>query len=317
MSSAPASPSSNVRLGLIIVGLAGVLAAIAFAVLNERGDDAVVARIGDQELTAGELHDILESAPAEIPVSITDGTTGRTLPGNIITTWLRVGAVRAELEALGSPSTDQDEAEGKLEFAATDLDLSSAYGRVELARAREVIALERFAAESVDPSTFEAPEYLCASHILLNSEQDALDIITLLDDGRDFAELAMEFSTGPSGPSGGDLGCGATAGYVPEFSDGARQTGIGVSAPVQSQFGFHVIEVRSIGPLSEDVHPEMDADEVAERLAADLPALSADAERIAGQAVVDDAFMRLDDVWVDPRYGHWNPVDRVVLPIRG
>ena len=73
MSSDSSSTASNVRLGLIIVALAGVLAAIAFAWLNERGDDAIVARFEDQELTAAELHEILETLPEGVPASVESG----------------------------------------------------------------------------------------------------------------------------------------------------------------------------------------------------------------------------------------------------
>jgi peptidyl-prolyl cis-trans isomerase C len=45
-----------------------------------------------------------------------------------------------------------------------------------------------------------------ARHILVESQGAAVELIEQLIDGADFAELAMEHSTGPSGPSGGDLG---------------------------------------------------------------------------------------------------------------
>ena len=43
-------------------------------------------------------------------------------------------------------------------------------------------------------------------HILVESEEEAKDLIVKLSDGADFAGLAQEFSTGPSGPNGGSLG---------------------------------------------------------------------------------------------------------------
>ena len=45
-----------------------------------------------------------------------------------------------------------------------------------------------------------------ASHILLETEEKARGLLKLLDEGADFATLAQEYSTGPSGPRGGDLG---------------------------------------------------------------------------------------------------------------
>ena len=86
-----------------------------------------------------------------------------------------------------------------------------------------------------------------ASHILVETEEEATEIIGLLDDGGDFAALAAERSTGPSGPDGGDLGyfgVGPTR-MVPEFEEAAFALDVGAhsSAPVQTQFGWHVILV--------------------------------------------------------------------------
>ena len=82
-----------------------------------------------------------------------------------------------------------------------------------------------------------------ARHILLESEDEARDIITQLDGGADFAALAQEFSTGPSGPSGGDLGWFAPDRMVAPFSEAVQAMDVGAhsSEPTQTQFGWHVI----------------------------------------------------------------------------
>ena len=122
--------------------------------------------------------------------------------------------------------------------------------------------------------------------------------------GEDFADLAREVSTGPSGPNGGDLGCSLTSAYVPAFSDGARDTGVGVSAPVESQFGWHVIEVRSIGPASVDVHPELDQASVDDLI---LRSESVLAQTI-WQGTLGELLGLIDtDGFVDPAVGEWNP----------
>ena len=321
MSSDSSSTASNVRLGLIILALAGVLAAIAFAVLNERGDDAVVVRFEDQEFTAAELHDILETLPDGIPASVQNGSIGKAIPSQVMTQWIQFAALRAQFADEGYVANEQDAANA-LTTMVNDptFDPNSAFGEFLISLQAEIEVANRYAADSVDPGPIEPPEYLCSSHILLNSEEDALDVITLLDDGRDFAELAMEFSTGPSGPNGGDLGCAPTSGYVAEYSDGARATGVGVSAPVQSAFGFHVIQVRSIGPLSADVHPEMDPADIDARLDAERSAAVDAASGSFRQEFEIAALARLEgdaDLWVDPRYGFWDEANRSILPIGG
>jgi peptidyl-prolyl cis-trans isomerase C len=82
-----------------------------------------------------------------------------------------------------------------------------------------------------------------ARHILLTTQDDAVETISALDDGADFVELAKERSTGPSGPSGGDLGWFSPEQMVKPFSDAvvALEDGAYSKEPVQTQFGWHVI----------------------------------------------------------------------------
>ncbi|MEO1747299.1 MAG: peptidylprolyl isomerase, partial [Pseudomonadota bacterium] len=66
-----------------------------------------------------------------------------------------------------------------------------------------------------------------ARHILVDTEQEALDVIAELDAGADFAALAQERSTGPSGPQGGDLGYFTRGRMVPEFEEAAFNLRVG------------------------------------------------------------------------------------------
>ena len=101
-------------------------------------------------------------------------------------------------------------------------------------------AYDRFVADST------SREEVRASHILLNDEEDAKTLITELDNGADFAELAKEFSTGPSGPAGGDLGYFERGAMVPAFEAAAFSMEVGAHSadPVQTQFGWHIIKVQ-------------------------------------------------------------------------
>ena len=83
-----------------------------------------------------------------------------------------------------------------------------------------------------------------ASHILVETEEQALNLQQLASDGDDFADLAREHSTGPSGPNGGELGWFGAGQMVPPFEEAVMamepET---VSAPVQTQFGWHIIRL--------------------------------------------------------------------------
>lgn len=91
-----------------------------------------------------------------------------------------------------------------------------------------------------------------ASHILLEDEATAKEVIAKLDGGADFAELAKEYSTGPTGQNGGDLGYFAKNQMVPEFANAAFALKVGAVSkePVKTQFGYHVIKVedRRVAP---------------------------------------------------------------------
>lgn len=85
-----------------------------------------------------------------------------------------------------------------------------------------------------------------ASHILVDSEAKAKDIISKLDAGEDFAKLARENSADPSNKeNGGDLGWFTKQDMVPEFADAVFQMNKGqyTKAPIQTQFGYHVVKV--------------------------------------------------------------------------
>ncbi|MGR3548750.1 MAG: peptidylprolyl isomerase [Roseovarius sp.] len=89
----------------------------------------------------------------------------------------------------------------------------------------------------------EETEYK-AAHILVETEEAAQELVSELEGGANFAELAKEHSIGPSGPSGGDLGWFGDGVMVPEFFDAVAALEVGaVSAPVQTQFGWHVIKL--------------------------------------------------------------------------
>jgi peptidyl-prolyl cis-trans isomerase C len=90
-------------------------------------------------------------------------------------------------------------------------------------------------------------EQVTASHILVETETEATALITALQQGADFAELAKEKSTGPSGPNGGALGTFGRGQMVPAFETAAfnLEAGSVSETPVQTQFGWHVIKVES------------------------------------------------------------------------
>jgi peptidyl-prolyl cis-trans isomerase C len=85
-----------------------------------------------------------------------------------------------------------------------------------------------------------------ARHILVETEESCEALKELIASGTDFADVAREHSQCPSGQQGGDLGEFTQGQMVPEFDRVVFAEAIGeVHGPVQTQFGYHLIEILS------------------------------------------------------------------------
>lgn len=91
---------------------------------------------------------------------------------------------------------------------------------------------------------FNRPEMVRASHILVNTEAEADQLLAQLKAGADFGELVKAHSTDTDTiPSGGDLGYFAKGEMVPEFEELCWRLGINELGKVQTFFGWHVVKV--------------------------------------------------------------------------
>lgn len=139
-------------------------------------------------------------------------------------------------------------------------------------------------------------------HILVDSEDEAQEIIDLLAEGADFAELAEERSIDPGSASqGGALQPAPRGSWLPEFDDAVWTAEIGeIVGPVQTQAGFHVIEVVDAQTREVDELPD---DQVQQLIGTELD------DRFV--AVVADT-----EVEVDPAFGEWSqdPSDPSLRP---
>ena len=86
-----------------------------------------------------------------------------------------------------------------------------------------------------------------ASHILVKTEEEANNLLEEIKSGKLFADVASEHSLCPSGANGGDLGFFGKGMMVKPFEDAAFALKKGeLSAPVQTQFGWHLIQLTDI-----------------------------------------------------------------------
>ncbi len=85
-----------------------------------------------------------------------------------------------------------------------------------------------------------------ARHILVDSEEKCEQLKQEILDGGDFAEVAKQHSTCPSGQKGGDLGEFGPGQMVKEFDEVVFSADVNtVQGPVKTQFGYHLLEVTS------------------------------------------------------------------------
>jgi len=297
-----------------LVSIAGVVALLATACGSGSvsGSSEAAATVNGVSLSRSELESIL----VDLPEAAADGTVDATATAGFLSNWVFITGLGQELAAQGYEVSQADRDNAAAELDGSGVDSSSPYGKSQIEQRAVQLSAEPYIAVTTVPAETVVPEYLCSSHILVATQDEADVVVQRLADGEDFATLAAEVSTGPSGPNGGDLGCVDTSTFVPEFIDGARTVApSGLTGPVESSFGFHVINVRSMGPLSAENHPEMDQAAIDSALQQANGATQNDARNNAIRSIIDDVTARVSgNVSIDPRYGTWDDVQGVIAP---
>ncbi|TDQ35391.1 peptidylprolyl isomerase [Aureibacillus halotolerans] len=140
---------------------------------------------------------------------------------------------------------------------------------------RFVLLQQKAATEGVEVTDEEVQQHydrlqtqVKASHILVEDEATAKEVVEKLNAGESFEDLAAEYSKDSSAQNGGDVGYFGPGQMVQPFEDAAYSLEVGaVSDPVQSDFGFHIIKVTDKKPSEEEVEPLEDMrDEIVKQL---------------------------------------------------
>ncbi len=129
---------------------------------------------------------------------------------------------------------------------------------------RAIVRAEILRNKMLDEITKDTPReemQIWARHILVETEEEAQDVITRLEAGEDFAALAQELSLDPgSGANGGDLGWFGAGQMVPPFEAAAFALKIGeISPQTQTDFGWHIIQKlgQEMRPLDDATYEQM------------------------------------------------------------
>lgn len=262
----------SIRSALLIAAAVVALSPAVFAQQKQAAktaDDPVVARVNGQPIHRSAVLDFYNQLPpqmAQIPLE-------QIVPGII-----NELAARRLLSEAAEKAKLGDNADVKKQLqAAREQVLQQAY-------------LDRKVKEDVTEAKLKArydelikqqpqEEEVHARHILVSSEADAKAALEEVKKGADFIEVSKKRSTGPTAATGGDLGFFTKDKMVPAFAEAAfkLQPGQVIEAPVQTQFGWHVIKVearrKAEPPKFEDVRgqvQEMMTGEVVDKVVADL-----------------------------------------------
>ncbi len=264
------TPKALMLAALLGAGLAGPLAAENHAAATDVTAGTVVATVGGTDITIGHMIAMLGALPQDqrqLPLPVLfEGILERLIQQEAISqsqdTVARLTELQLENERRALIASDVVNALA-VEIEVSPEEVQAAYDR-------------RFA-------DFTPPTEYNASHILVETEDEAKALVAELEAGADFAELAMARSTGPSGPNGGQLGWFGPGRMVPPFEAAVTALEKGqISAPVQTQFGWHVIilnDTREPGvPTLGEMQGELEQEVWSEKLRAEITALVEAAE---------------------------------------
>jgi hypothetical protein len=265
-------------------------------------DDAPAAVVEGFDITNKA---VLQDVEAEVRFQEVSGTTSASRgPG--VGTYTTAEVARAVRNLIIDAAVVEEIDQRGLEVSATDCETAleslgevppefdRGYIKRVVARQASIQTLLAALVEEGEPTIDP-----CVRHILVETAEEADDVLARLDDGEDFAVVAMEVSTDPgSGAQGGALGCQPLTQWVPEFAEALGGLEIGErSGAVESQFGFHIIERT-------------------EPTEADVAAAQANLSNTALQTWASEVLATLN-VSVDERIGTWTPQTIDVVAAQG
>jgi peptidyl-prolyl cis-trans isomerase C len=269
---------------VIAAAIFGALSFTASAFADEMTADSVVATVNGEQITLGHMI----AARASLPPQYQDLEDAQLFQG-LLDQIIQQELLKQSAGDVSKAVAMQIENEQRIVIAGAAVQ--------DIAKSAVTDATLKTAYDA-KYANLEPGREFNAAHILVETEDEAKTLVSELEGGADFATLAQEKSTGPSGPNGGDLGWFGLGMMVPAFEQAVVTMEPGaVSAPVQTQFGWHVIKLIDSrlqdAPSLEDVRDELAANIEEAAISSKLAELetAANIERTEG---IDPALMRDD-----------------------
>jgi peptidyl-prolyl cis-trans isomerase C len=254
------------------VGLGAVIALSVMGSATAQGASETVATVNGTEITLGHMITVYENLPEQY----------MQYPADVLWTGIMDQLINQQLLATAPEARNSLRVRLAVENERRALLAAQAATSIVAAATSEQALQDAYDAKFGAKSLGRE---FNASHILVETEAEADAAIARAANGDDFAALARELSTGPSGPNGGSLGWFGRGMMVQPFQDAVDTLEVGqVSGPVQTQFGWHVIKLNDAreqaAPPVEDV-----TDQLLEEL--QQQAISDALETLAADAVID------------------------------
>ncbi|WP_342077756.1 peptidylprolyl isomerase [Yoonia sp. SS1-5] len=242
----------------------------AGAIAQEVDANTVIAKVGDTEITLGEVIVARQQLPqqySQFPNSVLfDGVVDQLIQQQLL-------ADALENTPLGIDVTLKNERRA-LMAGEVITDISAEAVTEEAVQA----AYDARFADVEEVNQFNA------SHLLVETEEEAIAAKARIDEGAAFADVARDVSTGPTGPNGGNLGWFGTGAMVQEFEAAITALEVGgVSDPFETQFGWHVATLNEVR-----VEPQPTLDNIRSEIAGELQeaAVTAKLEELAASTTV-------------------------------
>lgn len=243
--------SKKRTIALIIVAIL-VASTIIGVALNSGGTESkVVARVSGQEITKDDLYDFLVKSYGQQGVNILVTNKIVELEAEKQDIKITEDDVQKEIDKMTEEYGGEESFNMILQYSGMTIDDMKENVRMNmhiekiLGPSIEITEEEMKNYFEENKESFSEKEQVKASHILVETEEEAVEVKSKLDNGDDFAKLAKKHSTDPgSKDNGGDLGFFGKGKMVKEFEDVAFSLKVGeISEPVKSEHGYHIIKV--------------------------------------------------------------------------